>query len=1012
MHRFYAREGLRAHAVRFTYPALLTMLALLAGTRPAAAAVSAPVQKWINGGCTSWCQTGWYSSPAVADLDGDGAPDVVWGSYDVVVLNGATGALRARATNAGRVWPGIAVTDLSGDSLPEIVVGRGSNQLHVYRFQPPSTLNVVWSRNPFVNNCSGNGCEVRTLAVEDLESDGLRDVIVGRASNGDDRQLNAYDANGNQRPGWPARRNGELGYGWGMYNENVAVADMNGDGLKEVFGPTDTHYITALDRNGNQLPANAIYDNINNPMGPKVWSRVGVHVDHAVDVRGYALCGTEHRPNFAHSAPAIADVNGDGVPEMIVVGNVYNCGTDPYTSLYYMPFIFKLDRTRWSGSGFNWTAIPPPGAGSAPLSEDYAVIENVAPNAVVADLDGNGFMEILYSSYDGKVHAYWLDKTQHGSWPYTVPATGGQDNFRFASEPVVADLDNDGQAEVVFTSWPKKVTGGRGHLHILSSLGVELHRIQLPPALGGGYNGGLGAPTLANIDPDADLEVVVGTVASGVVAYDLPNTASARVLWGTGRGSYQRTGALIQPGISIGNATVVEGHSGSINAVFTVTLSAVSDMTVTVSYATANGSASAGADYTAASGVLTFTPGTPSQAVNVAVLGDFAFEPNETFALNLSAPVNATILDGQGVGTIVDDDTVPAELSITKTDGLTTASPGQAITYTIVARNAGPNPVTGATVADILPASLPGATWNCAGSGGGTCPASGAGNINHSVNLPVGAILTYTVNGTVSANAQSLSNTASITPPPGVGDTDIANNSATDHDTLVCNAEVPIVPDGRLATGAIAGSATAWYGASLHLGGSYSVEFKNVTGTMGAPGLTVFKGDDGCAPSSTLTIRDTAAIDPGATANAARVSFTASGSEPFYRIRLVNSASTMGFTFNVAETTLFSPAWSTNAGFDTYYSFRNTTGATLNGTLSLLDTAGVTVATTPVTVPPGGTASANTSTLGVTRNRVGTARYTHDGPPGAFLVEAAIASFSLNPPYVQPVKFVSVREAR
>jgi uncharacterized repeat protein (TIGR01451 family) len=998
----------RVRVVRFTHPALLSMLALLAGTRPAVAAVSVPLQKWINGGCfTSWCQTGWYSSPAVADLDGDGVTEVIWGSYDTVVLSGATGALRARATNVDRVWPGIAVTDLTGDGSLEIVVGRSSNQLHVYRFQAPSTLNVVWSRNPFVNNCSGNGCEVRTLAVEDLESDGQRDVIVGRASGGDTQQLNAYDANGNQRPGWPARRSGEPGYGWGMYNENVAVADMNGDGYKEVFGPTDTHYITALDRSGNQLPVNPIYT------GRSVWAQVGVHVDHAVDVRGYAFCGTEHRPNFADSAPAIADVNGDGVPELIVVGNVYNCGTSPYTDLYHMPFILKLDRTRWSGSGFDWTAIPPPGAGSAPLSEDYNVIESAAPNAVVADLDGDGFMEILYSSYDGKVHAYWLDKTPHGSWPYTVPASGGQDNFRFASEPVVADLDNDGFAEVLFTSWPKKATGGRGHLHILNHLGVELHRVLLPAALGGGYNGGLGAPTLANIDGDADLEVVVGTVASGVVAYDLPNTASARVLWGTGRGSYRRTGALIQPSITIGNATVVEGHSGSINAVFTVTLSAVSDKTVTVSYATANGSASAGVDYTAASGVLTFTPGTLSQPVNVAVLGDFAFEPNETFAVDLSGPTNATILDGQGVGTIVDDDTVPAELSITKTDGLTTASPGQPVTYTIVASNAGPNSVTGATVADVLPASLPGATWTCTGSGGGTCPASGAGNISHPVNLPAGGAVTYTVNGTVGANAQSLSNTASITPPPGVGDTNTANNSATDHDTLVCNAEVPVVPDGRVATAAISGSATAWYGAGLHLGGSYSVEFKNVTGTAGSPGaLTVFKGDDGCAPSSTLTTRDTTAIDPGATANTARVSFTASGSEPFYRIRLVNSAGTMGFTFNVAETTLFSPAWSTNASFDTYYSFLNTTGATLNGTLSLLDSAGATVATTPLTVPPGGTASANTSTLGVTRNRVGTARFTHDGPPGAFIGEAAIAGFSLNPPYVQPVKFVSVREAR
>jgi hypothetical protein len=53
----------------------------------------------------------------------------------------------------------------------------------------------------------------------------------------------------------------------------------------------------------------------------------------------------------------------------------------------------------------------------------------------------------------------------------------------------------------------------------------------------------LGAPTIANIDGDPDLEVVVGTTRSGVVVYDLPNTANARVLWRTGRGNFGRTGS-------------------------------------------------------------------------------------------------------------------------------------------------------------------------------------------------------------------------------------------------------------------------------------------------------------------------------------------------------------------------------------------------------------------------------------------------------------------------------------
>src|SRR5688572_18047199 len=90
------------------------------------AAVNAPVLKWQRGGCfASWCQTGWYASPAVADLDRDGQAEVIWGAYDLVVLNGSTGLERARAGNSFRIWPAVAVADLSGDGTLEIVVGRG-----------------------------------------------------------------------------------------------------------------------------------------------------------------------------------------------------------------------------------------------------------------------------------------------------------------------------------------------------------------------------------------------------------------------------------------------------------------------------------------------------------------------------------------------------------------------------------------------------------------------------------------------------------------------------------------------------------------------------------------------------------------------------------------------------------------------------------------------------------------------------------------------------------------------
>ncbi|MDX9851690.1 MAG: VCBS repeat-containing protein, partial [Anaerolineaceae bacterium] len=256
-------------------------------------------------------------------------------------------------------------------------------------------------------------------------------------------------------------------------------------------------------------------------------------------------CGTDHRPNFAHSPPLLADLDNNGVLELVLVGNVYNCATNPYTSLYEMPFIFNQDRTRWSNASYNWTDIPVPDGAAAPRSDNYNVIESSHPVPVVVDLDGDGIQEILYPSYDGRMHAYWLDKTEHGNWPYSV--TKSTESFlRFASPPVIADLDNDGHAEVIFASWVQKDTHQTGYLHMLDYLGNPLHEIKLPAAFGSPtWNGVLASPTLANIDSDSDLEVVLTSAHSGFLAYDLPGTANARVLWATGRGNFLRSGSPV-----------------------------------------------------------------------------------------------------------------------------------------------------------------------------------------------------------------------------------------------------------------------------------------------------------------------------------------------------------------------------------------------------------------------------------------------------------------------------------
>src|SRR5439155_22553529 len=138
----------------------------------------------------------------------------------------------------------------------------------------------------------------------------------------------------------------------------------------------------------------------------------------------------------------------------------------------------------------------------------------------------------------------------------------------------------------------------------------------------------------------------------------------------------------------------------------------------------------------------------------------------------LSTPATVTAASGTtdtalGGNSATDTDTTAqADLSITKTDGQTVYVPGTPVTYTIVAANAGPKGVTGATVSDTPPAAITGATWTCVAAGGGTCGPSGSVSINDTVNLPMGGSVTYTLTGTISPSLTgTLSNTATIAAP-------------------------------------------------------------------------------------------------------------------------------------------------------------------------------------------------------------------------------------------------------
>jgi uncharacterized repeat protein (TIGR01451 family) len=183
-----------------------------------------------------------------------------------------------------------------------------------------------------------------------------------------------------------------------------------------------------------------------------------------------------------------------------------------------------------------------------------------------------------------------------------------------------------------------------------------------------------------------------------------------------------------------------------------------------------------------------------------------------------------------GNNSATDTDTLSpqANLAITKTDGVTTATPGGSVTYTITASNAsGPSAAPGSNVTDTFPASLT-CTWTCVGSNGGTCTASGSGNINDTVSLPKTGNVTYTASCNISASATgSLANTATVATSASVTDPTPGNNSATDTDTLSPQANLGITNTDGVTTATPGGSVT------------YTITASNASGPSAAPGSNV-----------------------------------------------------------------------------------------------------------------------------------------------------------------------------
>ena len=155
--------------------------------------------------------------------------------------------------------------------------------------------------------------------------------------------------------------------------------------------------------------------------------------------------------------------------------------------------------------------------------------------------------------------------------------------------------------------------------------------------------------------------------------------------------------------------------------------------------------------------------------------------------LSNTAAVTPSVTDPvPGNNSATDDDTMvieQADISITKTDGVIEATPGDNLIYTIVVANAGPSPDPAVAVADTFPAGLD-CSWTSVAAGGASGNTNSSGNLSDTLDMPAGSSVTYTVTCAIDPSATgTLSNTATAT--ASIDDPDLTNNSATDDDTVL-----------------------------------------------------------------------------------------------------------------------------------------------------------------------------------------------------------------------------------
>jgi Tol biopolymer transport system component len=333
--------------------------------------------------------------------------------------------------------------------------------------------------------------------------------------------------------------------------------------------------------------------------------------------------------------------NGQFVVFTSSFSNLVANDNNPYTDVFVRDLaggktsLLSINNTG-TGSGNNSSANP-----NITPDGRFVVFDSYASNLVAADTNSN--------NYNSSSDVFIRDLTAQTTTLVSVNQTGTNSGNNGSSNP---SISADGRF-VAFLSSANDLAGNSTSYYS-TPRSVFVRDVQANVTAWASYN------DIGAVGPNSDSNnasisrngqrVTFDSSASNLVSNDFNGLTDVFAY------NVNQTLPLT---VSINDAVITEGNAGTGTATFTVRLSAPSDNTVTVNYASADATALGGFDYQSVSGTLTFSPGTTTQTINVAINGDQFDEADETFNITLSNPVGATLGDGVGTCLIVDNDPLP-----------------------------------------------------------------------------------------------------------------------------------------------------------------------------------------------------------------------------------------------------------------------------------------------------------------------------------------------------------------